>query len=106
MGQDIHVRHLTGIDPTTGRPAPNLVEQCRIALDHGAAILARDGYAMQDVTRIVFMLRDTDAFSTCFPLLREAFGTGRPATTLRRVPGFTDAATLIEIELVVSSAAD
>jgi 2-iminobutanoate/2-iminopropanoate deaminase len=75
-----------------------------MALDQGAEILARDGYAMRDVTRIVFLLRDTDSFPACFPLLREAFGTGRPATTLHLVPGFADAATLIEIELVVSPA--
>ncbi|MBB2201996.1 Rid family hydrolase [Gluconacetobacter tumulisoli] len=100
-GQDIHVRHLTGIDRATGQTGPGLAEQCRLALDHGAAALARDGHAMHDVTRAVFLLRDTDGFAACFPHLREAFGSGRPATTLRLVPGFDDPDVLIEIELVV-----
>ncbi|GBR04299.1 hypothetical protein GLI01_22700 [Gluconacetobacter liquefaciens] len=99
--QEIHVRHLTGIDPrSTGNP-PSLKDQCRVALDRGAQALARDGYRLQDVTRIIFMMRDTDGFPSCFPLLRDAFGTGRPGTTLRLVPGFDDPDTQIEIELVV-----
>ncbi|GBQ28941.1 hypothetical protein HLH34_05295 [Gluconacetobacter azotocaptans] len=100
-GQDIHVHHLTGIDRATGQAGPGLVEQCRLALDHGAAVLARSGHAMQDVTRVVFLLNNTDGFAACFPHLREAFGAGRPATTLRLVPGFDDPEVLIEIELVV-----
>lgn len=103
-GQEIHVRHLTGIDPQAEGHSPGLVEQCRVALDRGARALAGDGYRLQDVTRIVFLLRDTDGFSSCFPLLRDAFGGGRPGTTLRLVPGFDNPDTRIEIELVVDPA--
>ncbi|GAA4474993.1 hypothetical protein GCM10023157_03050 [Gluconacetobacter asukensis] len=101
---EIHVRHLTGIDPrTTGKP-PGLTEQCRVALDRGARALARDGYRLEDVTRIIFLMRDTDGFPSCFPLLRDAFGAGRPGTTLRLVTEFDSPGTLIEIELVVDPA--
>lgn len=100
--QEIHVRHLTGIDPHAKGNAPGLKEQCRVALDRGAQALARDGYQLQDVTRIIFLMRDTDGFPSCFPLLRDAFGTGCPGTTLRLVPGFDDPAIQIEIELVVA----
>ncbi|MFT9435613.1 hypothetical protein [Acetobacter syzygii] len=99
--QEIHVRHLTGTDPQAEGKAPGLVEQCREALDRGARALARDGYRLEDVTRIVFLMRDTDGFPSCFPLLRDAFGDGRPGTTLRLVPGFDTPGTQIEIELVV-----
>ncbi|NVN12297.1 Rid family hydrolase [Nguyenibacter vanlangensis] len=102
--EDIHVRQLTGIDPTGGQAAPSLVEQCRAALEQGAQRLEQAGHTMEDVTRVVFLMRDTDGFPACFPLLREAFGAGRPATTLRLVPGFADPATLIEIELMVGPA--
>ncbi|MFW7268582.1 hypothetical protein ACMAUO_11510 [Gluconacetobacter sp. Hr-1-5] len=102
--QEIHVRHLTGIDPRTGGNPPCLKEQCRVALDRGARALARDGYRLQDVTRIIFLMRDTDGFPSCFPLLRDAFGTGRPGTTLRLVTGFDEPGAQIEIELVVDPA--
>ncbi|GBQ27076.1 hypothetical protein ACLRDC_12715 [Gluconacetobacter sacchari] len=99
--QEIHVRHLIGIDPRTEAEPPGLMEQCRLALDRGARALARDGYRLEDVTRIIFLLRDTDGFPSCFPLLREAFGAGRPGTTLRLVTGFDTPGAQIEIELVV-----
>ncbi|MBB2204210.1 RidA family protein [Gluconacetobacter takamatsuzukensis] len=102
--REIHVRHLTGIDPRTEGKPPGLMEQCRVALDRGALALARDGYRLEDVTRIVFLMRDTDGFPSCFPLLRDAFGAGRPGTTLRLVPGFDTPGTRIEIELVVGPA--
>lgn len=101
---EIHVRHLTGIAPRNEGNPPSLTEQCRVALDRGARTLARDGYRLEDVTRIVFLMRDTDGFPSCFPLLRDAFGAGRPGTTLRLVAGFDSPGTLIEIELVVDPA--
>ena len=60
---------------------------------------------MQDVVRVVYLVRDAEAFPACFPYLRDAFGEARPAATLRFVDGFEVDGMQIELELVARPAA-
>ena len=97
--QEIRVRRVTGSQREGGLP-PRLSEQCRQALENGARSLEAAGLSMQDVVRVVYLLRDADAFSACFPFLRDAFGDARPAATLRLVGGFDTPDVKIELELI------
>ncbi|GBR30387.1 endoribonuclease L-PSP [Komagataeibacter oboediens] len=97
---EIHIRHLTGFDATTGQFPAGLFPQIRQALATGMAQLDQQGMGADNVTRITFTLRETDGFSTCFPLLNDLFGRTCPATTLRLVKQFERTGQLAEIELV------
>jgi enamine deaminase RidA (YjgF/YER057c/UK114 family) len=108
LGNEVRVRGLTGglperaSDQSAGPVAhPAMVEQCRQALGVGAQILAEAGLEMRDVTRVVYLVHDCDAFAGCFGVLRGAFGDSYPACTLRLVNGFAVRGAEIEIELIV-----
>jgi 2-iminobutanoate/2-iminopropanoate deaminase len=101
---EVRVRRVTGHQRDRGHLARRLSEQCRHALENGAAALAQEGAALSDVVRVVYMLRDADAFPACFPLLRDVFGDARPAVTLRLVDGFELPDMQIELELVARPA--
>lgn len=98
--QEVRVRRLTGLDRREGGVSRRLLEQCRHALVTGAHMLEAAGLSMNDVVRVVYVLHDAEAFPTCFPLLRDAFGDARPALTLRVVNGFDMPDVKIELELV------
>jgi 2-iminobutanoate/2-iminopropanoate deaminase len=95
------VHRLDGFDRRRGGYAPRVSEQCRQALSAGVMALSAQGLSLRDVIRVVYLVRDADAFSSCFPLLREVFGDSRPAATLRLVTGFANPEIEIEIELLV-----
>lgn len=97
---EIEIRHLTGVDAATGTFGPDVFSQIRQALADGMAQLALHGLTAQNVTRIVFVLSETEGFSTCFPLLNDLFGRTCPATTLRLVDHFDNPGQLAEIRLV------
>ena len=97
---EVRVRSVTGYDRGQGRLPRRLSEQFRHALRNGAESLASAGLSMQDVVRVTYLVHDVDAFPACFPLLRDAFGTARPAATLRLVEGFDIPGMQIELELV------
>ncbi|GAB6967340.1 hypothetical protein JCM25156A_13770 [Komagataeibacter kakiaceti JCM 25156] len=97
---EIEIRHLTGIDAGTGEFLPDVFSQIRQALAEGVAQLALHGMTAENVTRVVFVLSETEGFSTCFPLLNDLFGRTCPATTLRLVGHFDRPGQLAEIRLV------
>lgn len=97
---EVHLRSVTGFDHGQGRFPQRLSDQCRQALRNGAETLASAGLSMEDVVRVTYLIRDTDAFPACFPLLRDAFGDARPAATLRMVGGFASEDVQIELELI------
>lgn len=98
--QEVRVQRLTGLDRRDDGVSRRLLEQCRHALVTGARLLEAAGLSMSDVVRVVYVLHDAEAFRTCFPLLRNAFGDARPALTLRVVDGFDTPDVKIELELV------
>ena len=95
-GAELRIRGLRD-DSAARRPMP---EQCRRALAYGAELLAGEGGSLGDVVRVVYVLRDPDAFAACYPLLRTAFEDGRPAVALRLVSGFDRPDIDIELDLV------
>jgi 2-iminobutanoate/2-iminopropanoate deaminase len=99
-GREVHIRHLTGFDPARNGVSGPLAEQCRQALANGAQSLAAEGLSMGDVTRVVYLLREADGFSACFPLLRDAFGDARPGATMRLIERFETPEIDIELELI------
>ena len=101
---EVRVRSVNGYDRGNEQLPRRLSEQCRHALRNGAESLALAGLSMQDVVRVTYLVQDVDAFPACFPLLRDAFGTARPAATLRLVGGFEVPGMQIEIELVARRA--
>ena len=98
-GRELHFRGITGRDGEAGLP-DQLSLQCRQALLNASRSLSSAGLSMSDVTRVVYLLRNADAFPSCFPLLRDAFGEARPAATLHLVEGFDAPDIEIELELV------
>ena len=97
---EVQVRSVTGFDHGQGSFPGRFTDQCRQALRNGAESLASAGMSMQDVVRVTYLMQDADAFPTCFPLLRDAFGDARPGATLRLVGGFDVPGVQIELELV------
>lgn len=101
--QEVRVLRVTGFDRRDGGFSRRVSEQCRQALINGARSLQAAGLAMTDVVRVVYLVQDADAFSTCCSLLRDAFGDARPASTLRLVTGFDMPDVKIELELIARS---
>jgi len=102
--QEVRVRRVTGFDRQEGGFPRRLSEQCRQALLNGAQSLESAGLSMTDVVRVIYLVHDADAFPACFPLLRDAFGSARPAVTLRLVDGFDSPDVKIELELIARGA--
>lgn len=98
-----HVRRVTGFDSARSVLPSRMSDQCRQAFANGVDRLAEHGLSIGDVTRVVYLVRDSAAFSTCLPVLREVFGESRPAATLRMVPALDAPEIGIELELVAST---
>ncbi|GAN67844.1 Rid family hydrolase [Acetobacter orleanensis] len=107
---DSHARvdHTAGGLRLSGLCAPHpegesIAEQCRAALDVGVTLLADYGYSMQDVTRVTYLVSDTQDFPSCFPTLRQVFSDISPSVTLMWVRKFSDPHVKIEFELGVEA---
>ena len=93
------------IDYATGEISDDVVEQTAQTLRNIAAALEQAGSSLSDVVRAHYYLVDGSEFEACWPVLREAFATARPAVTMLQVP-LMDAKMRIEIEVtaVIGSA--
>lgn len=94
----VFVSGCTGADPATMTVAEGVQAQCAAALATIEAALAEAGAGFGDVVRVRYILGDAANFEACWPLLRAAFGTARPAATMI-VAGLIDPRMLIEIEV-------
>lgn len=95
----------------TGLCAPqphgeSIAEQCRAALEVGSTLLADYGYSMRDVTRVTYLVSDTQDFPSCFPTLRHVFSDISPSVTLMWVRKFSDPDVRIEFELGIETGLD
>lgn len=88
----------TGIDYTTMRLADGVEAQCAQALANVAAALLEAGAGFDDVVRVRYIVTNRLDFEPCWPQLRAAFGTARPAATMI-VAGLIDPEMRIEIEV-------
>lgn len=88
----------TGFDYDTMTIVDDVEAQCARALATVADVLERAGSSLDDVVRVRYLLPDPDDFPPCWPLLRAAFATARPAATMM-VVGLADPRMRIEVEV-------
>lgn len=94
----VFVSGTTGFNYQTMTIAEGLLEQTEQCLRNIAAALAEAGASFADVVRVTYVLPDATAFPECWPALRAAFGTVRPAATMLSA-GLADPRMRIEIEV-------
>ena len=94
----VFVSGTTGFNYQTMTIAEGLLEQTEQCLRNIAAALAEAGASFADVVRVTYVLPDATAFTECWPALRAAFGTVRPAATMLSA-GLADPRMRIEIEV-------
>ena len=88
----------TGTDYSTMRVPEDVSEQTELALRNIEAALAEAGAGFDDVVRVNYVLPDRADFPACWPALRRAFGTARPAAMMIEA-GLIDPEMKIEIEV-------
>ena len=81
-GNWVFVSGTTGFDYATMAISDCIAEQTDQALRNIEAALAEAGSSLRDVVRVRYILPDGDEFSKCWPVLREYFGSIRPAATM------------------------
>ncbi|MBR9765961.1 MAG: RidA family protein [Rhodobacteraceae bacterium] len=86
--------HVAG---TTGE-GPDVLSQCRSALEKIGKALDEAGAGFEDAVRVHYYLPDAAEFEACWPLLAETFGANPPAATMLEC-GLITPAYRIEIEL-------
>ena len=98
VGDWVFVSGTTGFDYATMTIADDVVAQAAQCLRNVEAALAEAGCTFADVVRVRYLLPDAADFEPCWPLLRAAFGSARPAATMMAV-GLADPRMKIEIEV-------
>ena len=94
----IFVSGTTGFDYAAMTISDDVVTQCSQTLVNLADALGAAGASFDDVVRVRYLLPDAADFAPCWPLLRRAFGTSLPASTMM-VVGLADPRMRIEIEV-------
>ena len=97
-GDWIFVSGTTGFDYAAMTISDDVVEQASQCLKNIAAALAEAGASLDDVVRVHYILPDATDFEPCWPVLRAAFATARPAATMFSA-GLADRRMRIEIEV-------
>lgn len=100
----IHVAGTVGVDPATGQPPADVVDQCRHALATIGRALEQAGAGFAEVVRVHYILPDRRDFEPCWPVLAETFGANPPAATMFEA-GLIDPAFRIEIEVTAKRSA-
>jgi len=81
-GDSVYVSGTTGFDYSTMTISDDVVEQAEQCLRNIEAALAEAGCTFDDVVRVRYLLPDRNDFEPCWPVLRRAFGSVRPAATM------------------------
>ena len=97
-GDFVFVSGTTGFDYTTMTISDDAAEQARQCLRNIEAALKHAGASFADVVRVNYVVPHAADFEACWPALREAFGTARPAAMMISA-GLLDARMKIEIEV-------
>jgi enamine deaminase RidA (YjgF/YER057c/UK114 family) len=97
-GDWIFVSGTTGFDYATMTIADDVVAQCRQVLRNIATALEQADASFADVVRVKYLLPRREDFEPCWPLLKEHFGSVRPAATMIQA-GLSDPRMKIEIEV-------
>lgn len=94
----VFVSGTTGFDYATMTIPEDVAAQAERCLANVAAALAEAGATLADVVRVRYILPRAEDFPACWPVLRRAFGTSRPAATMIAA-GLADPRMRIEIEV-------
>ncbi len=97
-GDWVFVSGTTGFDYTTMTISDDLAQQTAQAFANIAAALAQAGSSLDEVVRVTYVLPDGALFEQCWPAMREAFSSARPAAMMIQA-GLSDPAMKIEIEV-------
>jgi enamine deaminase RidA (YjgF/YER057c/UK114 family) len=98
QGDWIFVSGTTGFDYSTMTISDDLAEQTEQSLKNIASALTQAGSSLADVVRVTYVLPDGNQFKDCWPVLRQYFGTVRPAAMMISA-GLADPRMKIEIEV-------
>lgn len=97
-GDWVFVSGTTGFDYSRMRISDSVVEQTEQCLKNIEAALRQADASLDDVVRVTYVLPNGDDFEACWPALRQAFGTARPAAMMM-CAGLLDPRMKIEIEV-------
>jgi enoyl-CoA hydratase len=98
QGDWIFVSGTTGFDYATMSISPDVEAQARQCLENIDTALRQAGASLADVVRVEYILPRGSDFEKCWPVLREYFGSVRPAATMISA-NLMDPRMLIEIEV-------
>lgn len=101
-GQTIYVSGQLPIDPATGAMPDSIEEQTRQSLSNMQAILASEGYSMDDVVKTTVLLADMSLFAPMNGVYATFFSEGmfpaRSAFAVKELPK----SALVEIECIAA----
>lgn len=102
VGPWTFVSGTTGYDYSTMALASDVVSQAERALANIAAALAEVDATLDDVVRVRYLLTDREDWPACWPVVRAAFWSARPAATMVLCE-LQEPEMLIEIEVTAYS---
>lgn len=94
----VYVSGTTGFDYANMTISDGVVEQTEQCLRNITSALAEAGCTLDDVVRVRYLLPNRNDFEACWPALRGAFASVRPAATMLEC-GLYDPRMKIEIEV-------
>jgi enamine deaminase RidA (YjgF/YER057c/UK114 family) len=97
-GNWVFVSGTTGFDYATMAISDNVAEQADQCLKNIQSALREANASLEDVVRVMYILPDAKDFPACWPVLRQYFGTIRPAATMIAA-GLADPKMKIEIQV-------
>jgi len=97
-GEWVFVSGTTGFDYRTMTIPEGIAEQTEQCLRNVESALREPGATLADVVRVTYVVPQGEDFPKCWPVLRERFGTIRPAATMISA-GLADPRMRIEIEV-------
>ncbi|NHO32370.1 Rid family hydrolase [Acetobacter fallax] len=96
----LRLRRIRGYDRHSGCFPDRITDQCRLAFSAGSAALLARGASLQDVVRVIYVVKDAGKLTSCAPFVSNALGANRPAATVMVVKGFDVPDVEIELELI------
>ena len=97
-GRWVFVAGTTGFNYESMKISDDVVVQCRQTLENIGRVLSEAESGFADVVRVNYIFPDSEDFEKCWPVLREFFGSVRPASTMYSA-GLADPRMKVEIEV-------
>jgi enamine deaminase RidA (YjgF/YER057c/UK114 family) len=97
-GEWVFVSGTTGYDYSTMTISDDIGEQTAQCFANISAALASAGSSLDEVVRVTYVLPDAALFERCWPAMRSAFASAKPAAMMIQA-GLSSPDMLIEIEV-------